>query len=98
MKSPEGYEHLGQEFWDRVVPDPESSCFIFQSTATRPYYNGKTLLSFLTGGDGRQRHRSCRRRMCANPDHIADGHFEARAPYPPRPRSRSQFSRQYSQC
>jgi SNF2 family DNA or RNA helicase len=50
MKAPEGYEHLGEDFWARVEPDPDTDCLIFQSTATRPYYQGKTLLSFLTGG------------------------------------------------
>jgi hypothetical protein len=98
MKAPEGYEHLGEDFWARVEPDPDTDCLIFQSTATRPYYQGKTLLSFLTGGDGRQKHRACRRRMCANPDHIQDGHFDMGTPYARRPRSSSQFARQYSQC
>jgi hypothetical protein len=98
MQAPDGWEHLGADFWNRVEPDPDSSCLIFQSTATRASYNGKTLLSYITGGDGRQKHRSCRRRMCANPDHIADGHFDMGTPYAPRPRTQRQFSRQYSQC
>ncbi|MFE2100860.1 hypothetical protein [Streptomyces sp. NPDC059468] len=98
MKAPEGYEHLGQEFWDRVEPDPDTDCLIYQSTATRPYYQGKSLLTFLTGGDGSQKHRACRRRMCANPDHIQEGHFSPGTPFAKRPRTRGQFDRQYSQC
>jgi hypothetical protein len=97
MNAPEGYEHLGQDFWDRVEPDPDSDCYIFQSSATRVFYKGKTLLSFLTG-EGGQKHRACRRHRCANPDHVEEGHFDLRTPYARRPRSRSQFSRQYSQC
>ncbi|MDX3260719.1 hypothetical protein PV336_15980 [Streptomyces sp. MI02-2A] len=98
MQSPSGWEHLGQKFWDRVEPDPNSDCWIFQSNATVAYYNGKTLLSYVAGSDGRQRHRACRRRLCANPDHIREGHYNMGTPYAPRPRTRRQFYRQYSQC
>jgi hypothetical protein len=98
MRAPEGYEHLGEEFWDRVEPDPDSDCLIFQSTAMRPYYNGKSLVSFLSGSDGRQRYRACRRRMCANPDHLKEGNFQVGDPFPKRPRTQHQFDRQYSQC
>jgi hypothetical protein len=98
MQPPEGYEHLGQAFWDRVEPDPDTDCLIFQSNATRAYYQGQSLVSFLAGGDGRQRYRACRRHMCANPDHIQEGHYEAGTPFPRRVRTSSQFDRQYSQC
>lgn len=97
MLPPDGYEHLGQEFWDRVEPDPDSDCLIFQSTATRPAYKGQGLLRFITGSV-LPMHRACERRMCANPDHVREGHYEPRVPFAKRCRSRSQFARQYSQC
>jgi hypothetical protein len=97
MQAPDGYENLGQAFWDRVEPDPNSDCLIFQSTATRPTYGGKTLLAYITG-DGSQKHRACRRRMCANPEHIQEGHYTPGVPFARRPRTRRQFNRQYSQC
>jgi hypothetical protein len=97
MLAPDGYEHLGQAFWDRVEPDPDSACLIFQSTATRPTYRSQSLLSFITGGAG-QKHRACTRRMCANPDHIQEGHYTPGVPFARRPRTRGQFDRQYSQC
>jgi hypothetical protein len=98
MQAPEGYEHLGQAFWDRVEPDPDTDCLIFQSNATRAYYQGQSLVAFLTGGDRRTKHRACRRHMCANPDHIQEGTYPFKDPFPKRPRSQRQFSRQYNQC
>jgi hypothetical protein len=97
MLPPEGYEHLGQAFWDRVQPDPDSGCLIFQSTATRLTYKGQSMLSFVTG-DSSRKHRACTRRMCVNPDHIQDGNYTPGDAFARRPRTRSQFDRQYSQC
>jgi hypothetical protein len=99
MNAPEGYEHLDALFWDRVEPDPDSSCLIYQTKSLSPSYKGKTLLSYLVGsGAAAQRHRSCYRAKCVNPDHIAEGKYTPRAVYAPRVKTSSQFDRQYSQC
>lgn len=100
MIPPEGFEHLGQDFWDRVEPDPNSDCLIYHSEAMRPSHNGRSLVSFLTGGSSERHYRACRRRMCANPDHLQQGNYPMQDPYPKRPfrQGRWTFDRQYRQC
>jgi hypothetical protein len=103
VKAPEGFEHLDQEFWDRVEIDPDSDCYIYQTEAANPSYNKKTLLSYLMGTTGPQRrHRACFRKKCVNADHLVNTTYNSGNP-PPRRTGRGsagkvRFSQWYSQC
>lgn len=103
MQALEGYEHLGQDFWDHVEPDEESSCLIFRSNVFHPNYGGTTIMAYVAG-HGRLKHRTCERRLCVHPDHIREGRndsAESRDNYravPRKVRSQRQFNRWFSQC
>lgn len=103
MEAPEGYEHLDPEFWDRVIPDPSSDCWIFQTDSPRGSYKSVTLLVALLGpANGQRRYRKCERLKCVNPEHVVEGVPHRENPKPRRvgrgPAGQRRFERWYAQC
>jgi hypothetical protein len=99
VQAPEGYEHLDPGFWDRVQPDPDSDCLLFQSCAISKHtYAGKEILAYLTAGDMRPKHRKCRRPKCVNPEHLVWSVYTPPRPRSRKPRTQGSFNRWYAQC
>jgi hypothetical protein len=103
MRAPEGHEHLGQHFWDRV--EEREGCWIYLSdSCSTPTYKGTSILVYVTGSR-EPKSRSCTHRKCIKPSHLIIGVTQrdekgslAGMPRQRRVRSNEQFSRWYSQC